>query len=853
MVASAAATQRLTAEVFVSSNASAKFYLSSRVRQFLPAAKMRTAVAVVLLTLCFQCLAKRPDCDRRPSKSSNALKSPGNNGFQIMVKPYPWNGSADEVTGYIPGEKYTIVIQGWKTRFTVQTFRGFTLAALSSNDDNEPAGLFQLKEDGDIRWSVDCWHAVTHSSMIPKENVSVTWQAPPQEEGCVLFKAAVLEYPNIWYMDDDDLTKKLCPNAGYNSPRNSDTSEGCCSCDEAKYEIIFDGLWSRQTHPRDYPSLEHLTHFSDIIGASHSSRYVMWAYGGYASDGMKELAEWGNTQAFEQEIREQASEVRTIIKARGLWYPNVQGVTRAMFRVDKYHHLASLASMLGPSPDWVVGVSSFNLCLKNCSWIDEKTFYLYPFDAGVDGGITYMSQNNPSIPREPIRAITTKSPADPRSPFYNADSDTMPPFAKLTFRKDKVYPSECKDFSEYLLASRASGSETETSEDLENKNKKECTVLNWAPWSLCSATCGKGIRMRTRGYRNPIKAHIMGCSRQMNEKQFCNALLSVCHGSENFNDQCAASPWAQWTACSAKCGQGMRSRVRNYLNPMAIKQCSIPLTENENCTGAAGLDCNIAEDPLCQTTPWSDWSPCSRSCDEGIRLRTRILYRPENQDSCNHLEMVQKESCNLLSCATFMRTHAAEICSELMERGQCEGTFPRYYFDPGSKTCQRFTYTGCKGNRNNFLTIEHCKQTCLTEGDNAVDNQVNEGSDFNGLSDISKHADGLPKDCVVSGWSDWSDCSQTCGRGMKERVRTILSPAQNGGQPCPVELVEKARCRLRPCSVICRISSWSSWSACSASCGTGVQIRQRTAKNPHKQPECPAQQTEKRMCIESNC
>ncbi|KFD58685.1 hypothetical protein M514_00378 [Trichuris suis] len=831
------------------------------------------ATAAILLTLCLGCIGKRPDCDRRPLKNSNALKSPGNNGFQVIVKPYPLNGSLDEVTGYIPGEKYTIVIQGWKTRFTIQTFRGFTLAALSSNDENEPAGLFQvtlpsfrklssslldlrtlkLKEDGDIRWSVDCWHAVTHSSMFPKANVSVIWQAPPHDEGCVTFKAAVLEYPNIWYMDDDELTKKLCIRAGYDSTKNSEATEECCSCDEAKYEIIFDGLWSRQTHPRDYPSLEHLTHFSDIIGASHSRRYIMWAYGGYASDGMKELAEWGSTQAYEQEIREQASEVRTIIKARGLWYPNVQGITRAMFRVDKYHHLVSLASMLGPSPDWVVGLSSFNLCLKNCSWIDEKTFYLYPFDAGVDSGITYMSPNNPSVPREPIKAITTKSPADPRSPFYNADSDNMPPFAKLTFRKDKVYPSECKDSSEYLLASRASTGETETSEDLENKGKKECTVLNWAPWSLCSATCGKGIRMRTRGYKNPVKAHIMGCSRQMNEKQFCNALLSVCHGSENFNDQCAASPWAQWTECSAKCGQGMRSRVRNYLNPMAIKQCSIQLTENENCTGSAGLECNVVEDPHCQATQWSEWSPCSRSCDEGIRLRTRLLYRPENQETCKHLELLQKESCNLLSCDTFMRTHAAEICSELMERGQCEGTFPRYYFDSGSKTCRRFTYTGCKGNRNNFLTVEHCKRTCLSEGDNTVDNQIHENNDLNALPDITKQEYGAPKDCVVSGWSDWSECTQTCGRGTKERVRTILSPARNGGQPCPVELVEKARCRLRPCSVVCRIGSWSSWSACSASCGTGVQIRQRTAKNPHKQPECPAQQTEKRMCIESNC
>lgn len=45
---------------------------------------------------------------------------------------------------------------------------------------------------------------------------------------------------------------------------------------------------------------------------------------------------------------------------------------------------------LGPSPDWLVGVDSLNLCLKDCSWTDRIEMDLYPFDAGTDSGITYM-------------------------------------------------------------------------------------------------------------------------------------------------------------------------------------------------------------------------------------------------------------------------------------------------------------------------------------------------------------------------------------------------------------------------------------------------------------------------------
>lgn len=64
----------------------------------------------------------------------------------------------------------------------------------------------------------------------------------------------------------------------------------CCACDEAKFQLTFQGLWSKQTHPKDWPPgknfsrkiktissifffVEHLLHWSDIIGAIHSEEY----------------------------------------------------------------------------------------------------------------------------------------------------------------------------------------------------------------------------------------------------------------------------------------------------------------------------------------------------------------------------------------------------------------------------------------------------------------------------------------------------------------------------------------------------------------------------------------------------
>ena len=45
----------------------------------------------------------------------------------------------------------------------------------------------------------------------------------------------------------------------------------CTACHEAKYELIFEGIWSRHTHPKDFPVDEWRTRFSKLIGASHSN------------------------------------------------------------------------------------------------------------------------------------------------------------------------------------------------------------------------------------------------------------------------------------------------------------------------------------------------------------------------------------------------------------------------------------------------------------------------------------------------------------------------------------------------------------------------------------------------------
>ncbi|XP_023024840.1 extracellular matrix protein f-spondin [Leptinotarsa decemlineata] len=744
---------------------------------------MRVLIFVIVLGYAYA-------CGKTPSfYQSRKVKTPGDNGYEIKINENPQK--------YVPGNIYTMYLTAPRIPRSnrLRRFTRFTVNVESTSkqtDSPQNVGNFQLYGDDIASFNEECINTISETNTDPKSEVFFMWSAPPPGSGCVSFKAMIFEDSDHWYSEDGKLTKTLCEQK--EDDVQFDNEKDCCACDEAKYNIIFEGIWSNKTHPKDFPFSLWLTHFSDVIGASHEKNFSFWGEGQLASEGFRSLAEWGSVRLMETELRAKSQFLRTIIKASGLWYPHVNTNTTTSFKVDIRHHLISLASMFGPSPDWVVGINGLNLCLKNCTWMEKLTLDLFPYDAGTDSGISYMSPNAETSPRERMYRITTTYPEDPRAPFYDPSKKEMHPLARLYLTREKLIPKNCDE--SFLTA------QLDVSENNEDTSRPECDVTEYTDWSECSVTCGKGLRMRTREYKMAEKAKRNNCNRQLVSKEMCVAAVAECEVDEHDSQEidalgdntgvCATTDWSGWSTCSETCGAGTRMRTRKFVDRKGRKKCPhISIMEKEKCMNR---ECRADElelpDPLCPTTQWSDWSPCSASCGKGIKLRTRLLLvDPSLQQQCSsRVEMIQQLPCEDVPTCFMDMNVAKVVCMQDSDPGPCQGYYNRWWFDSTKLRCLPFIFGGCRGNRNNFLTEEQCMDTCQIVKDAILGSPAI-------TAQITKIR---PVDCELTEWSEWSSCSTSCGRGYKERYRVVKRRAENGGR-CPGSLFQRRGCFVRAC------------------------------------------------------
>ncbi|KAJ8709248.1 hypothetical protein PYW07_009074 [Mythimna separata] len=481
-------------------------------------------IIVLLLSACYV-EAQPGRCDQRPPQAT-VMEPSENRGIYCL------DISTGNETSYRPDQTYVLKIY---TTLPNRPFRWFMITAEDPNVDNNvfefshkniDVGTLKTLDQDKSRYSERCSSSVENADNSDKSFVEVHWVSPRQstKNQTVRIRAMVAENNEVWYTGEH-LTVVLHKNTdkALDSPPFP-ASPVCNLCSEARYEVIFYGKWSRVAHPRHYPTKPDDNGYSHMVGCSHTFDYSLWKQGINASDGLKMLAETADSTYMEREIISQMGErtgTRTLIRGKRRHHPYMSEPSHSLFRVDRFHHLFSIAVGMRPSPDWFLGTSQFELCTDD-GWLEEEKIPLFPWDAGTMDGISYESQPTVSTPRDNVERVEVGS-FNEASPFYQINLNDLQPFALLTVRRLDVFPlvgAECSEDAaakEEEEAAAAAAAEAAEKEEEEEEGEQEepllgevrqnlevigrCPVGEWADWSPCvldDGNCGIGFRTRTR-------------------------------------------------------------------------------------------------------------------------------------------------------------------------------------------------------------------------------------------------------------------------------------------------------------------------------------------------------------------
>merc|ERR1719316_500733 len=204
---------------------------------------------------------------------------------------------------------------------------------------------------------------------------------------------------------------------------------------------------------------------------------------------------------------------------------------------------------------------------------------------------------------------------------------------------------------------------------------EDCEEGDWQIGE-CSEECGGGERTNTREIISPARAGGAECGVLL-EKESCN--MQPCP------IDCVVGEWSEYGMCSAPCGGGIQTRVRQ------------PLTDAEHGGKPCGdlseaLECNVfACDRPCELDPeWSEWTECSKECDSGITFHSKGVMVPAGpQGSCPEWwepERMQEAYCNTMDCPQDL------VCTAQMDMlVLIDGSGSVNWYGPGFEQERSFT------------------------------------------------------------------------------------------------------------------------------------------------------------------
>ncbi|XP_028400689.1 uncharacterized protein LOC114523847 isoform X2 [Dendronephthya gigantea] len=276
---------------------------------------------------------------------------------------------------------------------------------------------------------------------------------------------------------------------------------------------------------------------------------------------------------------------------------------------------------------------------------------------------------------------------------------------------------------------------------------------------------------------------------------------------------------------------------------------------------------------------WSAWSSCSSSCGHGYQTRSKeVCLLSSGGNDCSHVK-IQKKSCVERNCPEIQNKPSYRLVKvRKMQNDSTQGYF--HHHDDvslaGSISPDKDAFSTGQKHETEIMGLVRpeldadfypwtpwtdCSQSCGQGGVQTRTRRCQNVDKPNCVGASQENKTCSIRSCPVNGdwsaWSDWTPCSQTCGKSVKLRMRKCDNPAaSNGGRSCYGHEKEEEQCDLQVCSVNGQWSSWSAWSDCHVTCGHALRQRSRNCDNPspsHGGLHCEGESVEHLSCYLPSC